>query len=60
MRSIVFATNNQHKVSEIRAVLKDTFQIISLKEAGIYIDIPEPHETLEENAREKSNTIYNI
>lgn len=60
MRSIIFATNNQHKVSEIRAVLKDTFQIISLKEAGIYIDIPEPHETLEENAREKSNTIYKI
>lgn len=60
MRSIIFATNNQHKVSEIRAVLKDTFQIISLKEAGIDIDIPEPHETLEENAREKSTTIYKI
>ena len=58
MTSIIFATNNQNKVDEIRAVLKDSFQIISLKEAGIDIDIPEPHETLLENAREKSNTIY--
>jgi len=58
MQSIIFATNNVNKVNEIRAVLKDSFQIISLKEAGIDIDIPEPHETLLENAREKSNTIY--
>lgn len=60
MRSIIFATNNKNKVSEIRAVLKDSFQIISLKEAGIDIDIAEPHQTLEENAREKSATIYTI
>lgn len=58
MHSIIFATNNKNKVDEIRAVLKDGFQIISLKEAGIEIDIPEPYDTLEENAREKSNTIY--
>ena len=58
MHSIIFATNNKNKVEEIRSVLKDSFQIISLKEAGIDIDIPEPYETLEENAREKSNTIY--
>ncbi len=58
LHSIIFATNNQNKVSEIRAVLKDGFQIISLKDAGIDIDIPEPHNTLEENAREKSKTIY--
>jgi len=58
MHSIIFATNNKNKVDEIRAVLKDGFQIISLKEAGIEIEIPEPYDTLEENAREKSNTIY--
>lgn len=58
MHSIIFATNNKNKVEEIRSVLKDSFQIISLKEAGIDIDIPEPHETLVENAREKSKTIY--
>jgi XTP/dITP diphosphohydrolase len=58
MHSIIFATNNKNKVDEIRAVLKDGFQIISLKEAGIEIEIPEPYDTLEENAREKSKTIY--
>jgi len=60
MQSIIFATNNKNKVNEIRAVLKDTFQIISLQEAGIDIEIPEPYETLEENAREKSTTIHTI
>lgn len=60
MQPIVFATNNQHKVNEIRAVLNGLFQVISLKDAGIDIDIPEPHQTLEENAREKSGTIYRL
>ena len=60
MQPIIFATNNINKVNEIRAVLKDSFQVISLKEAGIEIDIPEPHETLLENAREKSNVIYTL
>ncbi len=60
MQSIIFATNNKNKVDEIRAVLKDRFRIVSLKEAGIDIDIPEPYETLEENAREKSTTIYTL
>ena len=60
MQPIIFATNNINKVNEIRAVLKDSFQVISLKEAGIEIDIPEPHETFLENAREKSNVIYTL
>lgn len=58
--TLVFATNNENKVKEIRSVLGDAFQIITLKEAGIDIDIPEPHDTLEENAREKSETIYKM
>lgn len=57
---LVFATNNQNKVNEIRSILKDPFQIITLKEAGIDIDIPEPHDTLEANATEKSTTIHHI
>jgi XTP/dITP diphosphohydrolase len=57
---LVFATNNDNKVKEIRAVLGDAFEIITLKESGIDIDIPEPHDTLEENAREKSTVIYNM
>lgn len=57
---IVFATNNQHKVDEIRSALPESFFIISLKEAGIDIDIPEPHNTLQENAAEKARTIHHL
>ncbi len=57
---LIFATNNQHKVDEIKVVVPDHFQILSLKEAGIDIDIPEPFITLEANATEKSTTIYRL
>lgn len=57
---IIFATNNQHKVDEIRSALPKNFSIITLKEAGIDIDIPEPHDTLQENAEEKAKTICNL
>jgi len=60
MNTLIFATNNPHKVEEIRVVLKGKWEILSLKEAGIDIDIPEPHPTLEENASEKSRTIYQL
>ncbi len=57
---LIFATNNQHKVDEIRAVTGNLFDIITLKEAGIDIDIPEPYDTLEANATEKSMTIHRL
>jgi XTP/dITP diphosphohydrolase len=57
---LIFATNNQHKVDEVRHVIGGLFEIITLKEAGIDIDIPEPHDTLEANATEKSQTIYRM
>lgn len=60
MDKLIFATNNQHKVDEIKIVLKDVFDIITLTDAGIDIDIPEPHDTLEANASEKSFTIYKL
>jgi XTP/dITP diphosphohydrolase len=60
LNNLIFATNNQNKVQEVRAVLGELFNIITLKEAGIDIDIPEPHNTLEANATEKSKTIFNI
>ncbi len=47
MMTLIFATNNQHKTDEIKAVLGNEFEIITLQEAGIFIDIPEPHDTLE-------------
>jgi XTP/dITP diphosphohydrolase len=58
--TLIFATNNKQKVLEIRSVTGNLFEIITLKEAGIDIDIPEPHDTLEANASEKSRTIHRI
>ncbi len=60
MDTLIFATNNQHKVDEIRLVLGNNFHIVTLKEAGIAIDIPEPHDTLEANASEKSKVIHQL
>jgi len=57
---LLFATNNQHKAEEIRSVLKGKFDLITLIDAGINIDIPEPYNTLEENASAKSRTIFEI
>lgn len=57
---LIFATNNQHKVDEIRSVIGDRLTILTMKEAGIDIDIPEPHETIEENASEKSSVIHTL
>jgi XTP/dITP diphosphohydrolase len=57
---LIFASNNPHKLEEMRFALGHQLEILSLKEAGIHIDIPEPHESLEENASEKSRTIYQL
>ena len=57
---LIFATNNQHKVEEINALLPADIKAISLKQAGIDIDIPEPHPTLQDNAAEKARTIYQL
>ncbi|MEO8412836.1 MAG: RdgB/HAM1 family non-canonical purine NTP pyrophosphatase [Ginsengibacter sp.] len=60
MKTLIFATNNLNKVVEVRSLLDDDFTILSLSEAGIHIDIPEPYATLEENAIEKSTVIYKL
>jgi XTP/dITP diphosphohydrolase len=57
---LIFATNNGHKVAEIKAALPQGIEVLSLKEASITIDIPEPYNTLEENAVEKARTIYHL
>src|SRR6476659_3828204 len=55
---LIFATNNTHKTEEIRASLPGHFTVITLKEAGIVGDIPEPHDTLQDNAAEKARTVH--
>lgn len=57
---LIFATNNAHKVEEIRHMVGQQFQLMTLQEAGIHRDIPEPHDTLEANASEKSAVIYQL
>lgn len=57
---LIFATNNQHKVDEIRHRIGQRFELMTMKEAGIDMDIPEPHDSIEANATEKSTTIYRI
>ena len=55
---IVFATNNQHKLQEIREILDDQFEILSLTDIGCHEDIPETGNTLEANAHQKSEYVF--
>ena len=54
---IVFATNNTHKLEEIRRMLRGSHQIVSLAEIGCHEDIPEEQNTLEGNALQKARYI---
>lgn len=55
---IVFATNNHHKLQEIHNILGSEFEIVSLKDIGCDVDIPETGNTLEENAMQKAQYVY--
>jgi len=55
---LVFATNNQHKLDELQAILGNRFQLLSLKDIGCNKEIPEEQPTLEGNASQKSHFIY--
>ena len=56
---LVFATNNQHKLAELRKILSKEIELLSLSDIGCSDEIPEDHETLEENASQKAFYIYN-
>lgn len=55
---LVFATNNPNKLKEIKALVPQNIEILSLADIGFNKEIEEPHETLVENAFEKAHTIY--
>lgn len=57
--TIVFATNNNHKLSEIQDILGSTIEVKSLKDIGCHVDILETGTTLEENAQIKANYVWN-
>ncbi len=57
LRKLVFATNNAHKLEEIRNIVGDKFEIMSLKDIGCEVDIPETGNTLEENSAIKARYV---
>lgn len=58
MKKLVFATNNAHKLEEIRAILGDKIEILSLGDINCHTDIPETADTLQGNAALKAQYIY--
>ncbi len=58
MKKLVFATNNAHKLEEIRAILGSKIEILSLADIGCEADIPETADTLEGNALIKARYVY--
>ncbi len=55
---LVFATNNPNKLKEAKSLLSNKLEILSLKDIGCEEELPETHDTLEENAFEKANYVY--
>ena len=60
MTDLIFASGNQHKARELREILGERFRFTTLDEAGLKIEIPEPYDTLEANASEKSKVIFEL
>ena len=58
MRRLVFATNNRHKLAEVRAALQGKVEVVSLAEVGLAGDIPETADTLEGNAQQKAQWVW--
>ncbi len=60
MMTLVFATNNPHKLAEAREILGNTVKLTSLEETGFSGELPETHETLEENSEEKAWAAWQV
>jgi len=59
MMELVFATNNQHKLEELQAIIGNKFKLLCLKDIGCIEEIPEEQPTLEGNASQKAFFVYN-
>ncbi len=55
---LVFATNNPHKIQEVKEVLGGSFEILGLKDIQCTEELPETHDTIRENAQEKARFVY--
>jgi XTP/dITP diphosphohydrolase len=60
INELIFASNNANKIEELQSICPKNFTIISLHQAGINIEIEEPFNTLEENAKEKCRVIQQL
>lgn len=60
MEKIVIASNNAGKLREIREILGDRFELLSLKDAGLTVDVEENGSTFEENAIIKAKAVYEL
>ena len=58
MRKLIFATNNKHKLGEVREMLDGVVEIVSLDEAGLSGEIPETADTLQGNALQKAQWVW--
>ncbi|MCX6247900.1 MAG: RdgB/HAM1 family non-canonical purine NTP pyrophosphatase [Bacteroidetes bacterium] len=56
--TLLFATNNLHKLREVQEIVGDLFKVLSLKDISMTDDIPETSDTLEGNARQKAGYIF--
>ncbi len=55
---LCFASNNAHKLEEVRALLGAAFELVTLADIGCLTDIPEPFETIHENSTEKARFVW--
>lgn len=58
MKSLVFATNNKHKLQEVSEILGEQIKILTLKDIQCEEEIPETSDTIQGNAHQKANYIY--
>jgi XTP/dITP diphosphohydrolase len=58
--TLIFASNNEHKIREIRSILGNSFNLLSLRDINIHEDIPENEPILEGNALSKARYIYSV
>lgn len=58
MKRLIFATNNKHKLQEVRAALDGAVEVLSLAEVGLGGDIPETADTLQGNAQQKADWVW--
>ncbi|HLP21637.1 MAG TPA: non-canonical purine NTP pyrophosphatase, partial [Chitinophagales bacterium] len=57
---LIFATGNQHKLHEVRSIASPKLEIAGLKDIGFTAELPETHETIEENSLEKAEYLSRL